>query len=596
MSKRNFGGLWRAFLVFTLSSAAGACNLSWERRDAGPDVPMDMVESDELIAQPERCNGIDDDLDGLIDEDFDCIYGQLVPCTTECGSEGNGICTLNCTYPDAASCIPPPEQCNGLDDDCNDIRDDPPFECVMGSTTDCSTACGDGTTTCGDDCRWGACIGTGEWDCDPGTSRDCSDSLECGVGTQTCDAECHWGECVQETRSETCNGRDEDCNGTVDEAVLTKVSTDLRLTNTPSMPSLHPFLLWTGSQFFVSWVEGNYNGGPDVSQRHIVAAILDTTGSKVYPDISVSESEGDHFPAIPVLATAELAVAWGDYRSLTDYDLYMARISFDGRLTSEHLLVNSTESAEFPGLAWTGLQYGLSWQDKRFDPVHTDVYFQIFNQSGHAVTPELPVTNNSMRDEFALRPLWTGSEVDDGGGSRCQMASVSSSGALAGGPSVLVDENSYFCMASWITSASPEFTGFAMSWMTASLDAGTSNLRFGLFNPDGSVAAGPLTVHGSGTQTIFPTTLYNEDHHAVAISWVEQQTWDSGGECYFAEVNLDTAALEVRTPPTAVSDSGNTARTLCTMAWTGSNYGFTWEDQRDSAGVGEIYFALFGCM
>ena len=113
MSKRHFGGLWGAFLFLALFSAAGACNLSWERRDAGPDVPTDMVESDELIAQPEECNGIDDDLDGLIDEDFDCIYGQLVPCTTECGSEGNGICTLNCTYPDPASCIPPPERCNG---------------------------------------------------------------------------------------------------------------------------------------------------------------------------------------------------------------------------------------------------------------------------------------------------------------------------------------------------------------------------------------------------------------------------------------------------------------------------------------------------
>jgi hypothetical protein len=159
-----------------------------------------------------------------------------------------------------------------------------------------------------------------------------------------------------------------------------------------------------------------------------------------------------------------------------------------------------------------------------------------------------------------------------------------------------VDESSYFCMASWIASTSPAFTGFGMSWMTAALDTEDSNLRFALFNPDGTLAAGPLTVHGASTQTLFPVTLYNEDHHAVAISWVEQQTWTTGGECYFAEVNLDTAALEIRTPPTAVSGSGNTARTLCTAAWTGSSYGFTWEDQRDSADVGEIYFALFGCM
>jgi hypothetical protein len=600
---RYLGGLWRGILTLSLLAAAAACNLSWERPDAGPDVPVDMAESDEPVSRPEECNGYDDDLDGEIDEDFDCIYGQLVTCTTECGSRGNGICTLNCTMPDPASCIPPPERCNGLDDDCNDIPDDPPFECVMGSTMECSTACGDGIATCGDVCTWGPCVGTGEWDCDPGRTRDCSDTLDCGVGTQTCDDECHWLDCIQSTRSETCNGRDDNCDDTVDEAVLTKIGSDVRITTTPSVTSLYPFLLWTGSQFFVSWVEGNYNGGPDVSQRHIVAAFLDTAGNKVLPEFDVSVSSGDHFPAIPVLTTTELAVAWGDYRTLTNYDIYMARISFLGIRTTEHLLVNSLESAEFPGLVWTGFQYGLSWQDRRYDPVHTDVYFQIFNQTGHAETTELNVTNNSVKDEFALRPLYTGSEflviyqeVDDGGSSRCRMARVSSSGSLAGGPSVLVDENSYFCMASWIASTSPAFTGFGMSWMTAALDTEDSNLRFALFNPDGTLAAGPLTVHGASTQTLFPVTLYNEDHHAVAISWVEQQTWTTGGECYFAEVNLDTAALEIRTPPTAVSGSGNTARTLCTAAWTGSSYGFTWEDQRDSADVGEIYFALFGCM
>ncbi len=605
MKKRHFGGLGRVFLILSLLAAQGACNLSWERPDAGPDVPVDIVESDELIAQPEQCNGIDDDLDGVIDEDFECVYGQLVSCTTECLSDGNGICTLNCTLPDPASCIPPPESCNGRDDDCNGTPDDEPFVCVQGMSESCTTACGDGTWTCGADCTWGACIGTEEWTCEqPGRTRDCSATLECGVGTQTCNADCNWSPCSEEISPEICNGRDDDCDSTVDESVMSKLTTDLRLTNTPSIPSIHPFLLWTGSQFFVTWIEGAFNTGPAESQRHVVAAMLDTAGNKVRPDIDVSVSDGDHYPAVPVLATAELAVAWGDYRTGVDYDLYMSRLAFDGRPISEHLLVNSTDDAEFPGLVWSGLHFGLSWQDKRFDAAHPDVYFQIFNQSGHAVTTELNITNNSVRDEAALRPLWTGSEflvvyheVDDAGSSRCQMARVSSSGALAGGPSVLVDEYGYFCIATWIeTELEPPFLGFGMSWMTAAGDPGNSDLRFALFYTDGSLAAGPLTVQAGGTQSVFPVTLYNPDHNAVAISWVEQQGWGTGGECTFAEVNVEPSTFELRTPPTAVSESGNVANTLCTVAWTGSNYGFTWEDQRDSAGSGEIYFSLMGCM
>lgn len=95
--------------------------------DAGAppvDLPIvrDVVPPD--IGRRESCNGVDDDGDGLIDEDFLCALGRQVDvCTTSCGSVGYLLC-------EAPSCAPGsvcrffPESCaNGADEDCDGLRD-----------------------------------------------------------------------------------------------------------------------------------------------------------------------------------------------------------------------------------------------------------------------------------------------------------------------------------------------------------------------------------------------------------------------------------------------------------------------------------------
>jgi hypothetical protein len=72
---------------------------------------------------PELCNGIDDDCDGQVDEESptsgaDCLTGQPGQC-------GNG--TVTCQNGSLA-CIPDnppkPEDCDGVDNDCNGVIDD----------------------------------------------------------------------------------------------------------------------------------------------------------------------------------------------------------------------------------------------------------------------------------------------------------------------------------------------------------------------------------------------------------------------------------------------------------------------------------------
>ncbi|MCS6797873.1 MAG: MopE-related protein [Myxococcota bacterium] len=90
--------------------------------DAAPgDVATPDAATTDACAAAESCNGLDDDCDGAVDEDFE---GAMLSC-------GVGICATSvpaCVGGVPGSCTPLPadvmETCNGLDDDCNGSVDD----------------------------------------------------------------------------------------------------------------------------------------------------------------------------------------------------------------------------------------------------------------------------------------------------------------------------------------------------------------------------------------------------------------------------------------------------------------------------------------
>ncbi|NMC71331.1 MAG: hypothetical protein GYA57_14870 [Myxococcales bacterium] len=137
----------------------------------------------ELCEPPDEiCNAADDDCDTLADEDFPCVRGQVVPCATSCGTTGTGACIDTCEPPDATACTPPPEVCDGVDQDCDTLVDDD-LECRPGTTEPCTVGTCTGTRTCAETCTWSPCnLGSppAEDDCE-GWPRTISDSL----GTRT---------------------------------------------------------------------------------------------------------------------------------------------------------------------------------------------------------------------------------------------------------------------------------------------------------------------------------------------------------------------------------------------------------------------------
>jgi len=196
----------------------------------------------------ETCDGLDNDCDDQIDEDFGRL-GQ--PCDEgvgRCGREGVLVCSpagdgLVCT---ARPGDPRPEACNGSDDDCDGQVDEGTLNRCGACGVEPAEVCNGQDDDCDGDTDEGVRNVCGECGPDPvercdGVDRDCDGRVdegtfnacgECGAEPpEVCDCldnDCdhqideHSDQCPRcdcEPVAETCNEADDDCDRRIDEGV-----------------------------------------------------------------------------------------------------------------------------------------------------------------------------------------------------------------------------------------------------------------------------------------------------------------------------------------------------------------------------------------
>ncbi|MFH1437666.1 MAG: hypothetical protein ABIJ56_18310 [Pseudomonadota bacterium] len=135
-------------------SAAQACEL-----DCGADGEQECDECKwgDCMPPEEQCNGRDDDCDTVCDEGpgRECCRGDTQACTTDHGVAGTLHCNVGCRWDE--HCCGDTDPCNGYDDDCDDMCDEG-YECCQGTTATCAMGECPGLFTCSDSCdEWSEC-------------------------------------------------------------------------------------------------------------------------------------------------------------------------------------------------------------------------------------------------------------------------------------------------------------------------------------------------------------------------------------------------------------------------------------------------------
>ncbi|WP_224241126.1 RHS repeat domain-containing protein [Hyalangium gracile] len=153
---------------------------------------------------------------------------------------------------------------------------------------------------------------------------------------------------------------------------------------TSSADHYTPRVASNGSNYLVVWAESQGTTSWDVLGRRVstAGAVLDTSA------IAISTAVREQYEPDVASNGTDYFVAWADYRSGSNHDIYGARVSGGGALLDAAGLALCTDPVQqyVPKVAYDGTNYVAAWPDYRWDSFW-DVFATQVTSTGTVVTP-----------------------------------------------------------------------------------------------------------------------------------------------------------------------------------------------------------------
>jgi hypothetical protein len=357
--------------------------------------------------------------------------------------------------------------------------------------------------------------------------------------------------------------------------VCEKIGTDVRVTNAPEGSDFSS-LAWTGSEFALCFED--YRD----SSWEIYYTSLSASGVPTGSDFRITGApSGSSLPSL-VWNGSNLGAAWSASRG-SNVDLLFRQFYPTGELIGSESEIATGENSRKPSMVWTGSEYGISWHDDRTGD--WEIFFARISETGALLSSNIRITNDPS--ESATPSLaWTGSEYGLAwhdyrhGDAEILFRRISNIGDLIGDQVRVSNEDgdSFYPSLAWTGSE------YGVAWH----DFRDSNweIYFARLSATGALMASDIRITNDPAYSGSASLVWNGAEYAM--SWNDSM-FDSDLEIFFRRIAGDGSLIDDELRITgAFGDSEHPS-----LVWTGSEYGISWDDDRD--GNAEIYFARVGC-
>jgi len=298
---------------------------------------------------------------------------------------------------------------------------------------------------------------------------------------------------------------------------------DLTPLSDDTADSRYPTIIWTGSEYGISWVDNAWN---EALERFDYIAYFRSAAPDGLPlgiPLPISNVEETHQVEYATLAWngARYGAVWCDDSS----GIYFSQLG-EGH---ENTLIAETELCQPKNLSlqWTGSEYASTWMDYLSAEFDLGLFFTRFLSSGELISHDNIIEVGEpgiLRHSLA----WTGSEFGlawDNRSSSAYFSRLSADGIPIDSPIRLNSADGYADRPDLI------WTGHEYGLVWSESRDGTRQIYFTRISSAG-IADPPMEISGSSSSAHSPALTWNNNNFGVA--WGD--TRDTNREIYFTQV------------------------------------------------------------